>query len=120
MNGPGAYLLLLAGCLVVTAPLEWVLGARGWRSPRRLAGAVLPVAVVFAAWDLWGIIRGSWWYDARYISGVHVGPMPVEELLFFLVIPVCGVLTYEAVGRCLQWASRASRGGPDGPGGGNA
>jgi lycopene beta-cyclase len=27
------YLLLMAGCLIVTLPLEFVFGARVWRSP---------------------------------------------------------------------------------------
>ena len=27
--------------------------------------------------------------------------MPVEELVFFVVIPICGLLTYEAVGQVL-------------------
>jgi len=30
---------------------------------------------------------------------VHVGNVPIEELLFFLVIPTCAVLTLEAVRR---------------------
>ena len=31
-----------------------------------------------------------------------LGLMPLEELLFFLVVPVCGLLTYEAVGYVLS------------------
>ena len=29
--------------------------------------------------------------------------MPIEELLFFVVIPVCGLLTYNAVEVILTW-----------------
>jgi hypothetical protein len=35
--------------------------------------------------------------------------MPVEELVFFIVIPICGLLTYEAVGRILARRERAGR-----------
>jgi hypothetical protein len=28
--------------------------------------------------------------------------MPVEELVFFVVVPICGLLTYGAVGRVLR------------------
>jgi lycopene cyclase domain-containing protein len=100
------YAALLAGCLVITLPLELVLGARVYRSPRRLARALLPTLVVFVVWDLVGIARGHWSYAARYVTGVHLGSMPLEELLFFVVIPVCGLLTYEAVGRVLALAGR--------------
>jgi lycopene beta-cyclase len=27
--------------------------------------------------------------------------MPIEELVFFIVVPICGLLTYEAVGQVL-------------------
>lgn len=41
--------------------------------------------------------------------------MPLEELVFFVVIPVCGLLTYEAVGQVLAYGRRVldrRRGGP--------
>lgn len=93
------YLILLAGCLLVTLPLEFVFGARVWRSPRRLLLSMLPMLVVFLTWDVLGIVRNHWWYEPRFISGLHIGPLPLEELLFFLVIPICALLSYEAVGR---------------------
>lgn len=96
------YLILLGSCLVLTLPLELILGARVYRSPRRLLAALAPMLVLFLAWDLFGIWRGHWWYQQRFISGIHIGPLPLEELLFFLVIPVCGLLTYEAVGRVIS------------------
>lgn len=108
------YLLLMAACLVVTLPLEFVFGARVYRRPRRLLLAVLPVVVLFGVWDVVGILRGHWDYNPRYISGIHLGPMPLEELVFFVVIPVCGLLTYEAVGQVLKKATGRT---PDGAGG---
>ena len=95
------YAALLGACLLVTLPLEMVLGARVYRRPRALAVALLPVVVVFVVWDLVGIARDHWAYSARFTTGLDLGPMPVEELAFFVVIPVCGLLTYEAVGLVL-------------------
>ena len=96
------YLLLMAACLVVTLPLELVLGARVWRRPGRLARAVLPPAVVFSLWDVAAIARHHWTYSRRYTTGwILPGRLPVEEVVFFLVIPVCGLLTFEAVRRLL-------------------
>lgn len=98
------YLLLMAGCLLVTLPLEFVLGARVYRRPRRTLLAMAPMLVVFVLWDVVGIVRGHWTYEPRFISGIHLGVLPLEELVFFLVIPLCGLLTYEAVGRVLALA----------------
>ncbi|WP_141211241.1 lycopene cyclase domain-containing protein [Enemella dayhoffiae] len=96
------YLLLMAGCLLITLPLEFVIGARVWRRPRRLLLALLPTVLLFSVWDVAGIIRNHWSYNERYVSGIHLGVMPLEELVFFIVIPICGLLTYEAVGQVLR------------------
>ncbi len=110
------YLLVLAACVLITLPLElgperFGLGARVWRRPRRLAKAVLPVAAVFVAWDLWATGRGTWGFGERYTIGVNLpGGMAVEELAFFVVIPVCGRLTLETVRRMLALlAARRAR-----------
>jgi lycopene beta-cyclase len=92
------YLILMAACLVITLPLEFVFGARVWRRPRRLAMALLPVITVFVLWDVLAIAREHWTYAARYTTGVELpGALPIEELAFFVVIPICGLLTLEAV-----------------------
>ena len=103
------YLILMGACLAVTAPLE-LLGARVYRRPARLARAVLPVAAVFLAWDALAIAGGVWTYNPRYLTGPRLPfRIPVEELVFFLVIPVCGILAYacvQALGR--RWRARCS------------
>jgi lycopene cyclase domain-containing protein len=94
------YLALLLGCLIGTAPLEIWLGARVYRQWRRLIFSVLPTVVVFGAWDLYAINRHQWRYADHWLVGVRLpGSLPLEELLFFLVIPTCAILTLEAV-RC--------------------
>jgi lycopene cyclase domain-containing protein len=91
------YLIVLGLCLAVTVPLEF-LGAGVYRQPWRLMRAVVPVALVFLAWDAVAIVAGVWTYNGDYISGIHLPfRLPVEEALFFVVIPVCALLTYNAV-----------------------
>jgi lycopene cyclase domain-containing protein len=102
------YLIVLGACLAVTAPLE-LLGARVYRRPVRLARAVLPVAFVFAVWDVVAVAAHVWGYNARYVTGWRLPfGLPVEEALFFLVIPLCAVLTYECV-RVLSERFRPAR-----------
>ena len=53
-----------------------------------------------------------WWYNPRYILGVIcAGELPLEEVLFFVVIPVCGLLTYSAVDAMLSVLRRSSHEG---------
>jgi lycopene cyclase domain-containing protein len=92
------YLGVLGMCVLVTLPLEFLFEARVWRRPRRLMVALVPASALFVAWDLWASSTGVWSFSRRYTIGVTVpGGMAIEELLFFLVIPTCGLLTLEAV-----------------------
>lgn len=97
------YLLLMAGCVVLTLPLEVVLGARVWRRPRRLVATLVGPVVVFSGWDV-AAIAGHWWHYAdRYVTGVDLpGRLPVEEVVFFVVVPVCALLTFEVVSAALE------------------
>lgn len=99
------YLILMGACVLITAPLE-VFGSGVYRQLRRAAGAVLPVAIVFIAWDVLAIASEVWTYNPRYLIGLNIGVLPIEELLFFIVIPLCGLLTYSAVSNILAWVSR--------------
>lgn len=94
------YLVVLGICLIGTLPLEFLIGARVYRQPRRLVLTLVPVAVVFSLFDI-GSIHWHWWHYAhQYVSDINLpGELPLEELLFFIVIPICSLLTYEAVGR---------------------
>lgn len=108
----GQYLLLLLGCLVLTLPLEFLLGARVYRRPRRLGLTLLIAVPGFVVWDLIAAGRRVWWFSSEYVVGWRVLGLPIEEWLFFLVVPICALLTYEAVGGvlgALRHGARRSR-----------
>ena len=55
-------------------------------------------------WDAYAVRRGHWWFDAVQVTGkIAVARIPVEELAFFIVIPICAVLTFEAVRSMWGW-----------------
>jgi lycopene cyclase domain-containing protein len=97
------YLALLVGCLVVTAPLEIVLRVRVYARWRRLLLALLPELVVFLAWEVYAVARGHWTYDPGQVLPARIAGMPVEEIAFFLVVPTCAVLAFEAVRKVTGW-----------------
>ena len=104
------YLLLLACCLLITLPLEFVLSARVYRRAVGLAFAIIPVVIIFSIWDIVGILRDHWSYSPRFTTGWKlIFGMPIEELVFFVVVPICGLLTYEAVGQVLRRTQRRSK-----------
>ena len=100
------YLIVLAACLAITLPLE-IFRPGVYRQAWRATRAVLPVAAVFVLWDEVAICTHIWTYNRAYISGVTIpSQMPIEEVLFFLVIPLCALLTYNAVSAILERINR--------------
>jgi lycopene cyclase domain-containing protein len=100
------YLIVLAACLVITLPLE-IFGDGVYRQLRRTVRAVLPVTAVFLLWDEAAVGAHVWTYNLAYIVGAVIPfQIPIEEVLFFVVVPLCGLLTYNAVSTILQRFNR--------------
>jgi lycopene beta-cyclase len=96
------YLLVLAACVAATLPLELLFGARVWRRPKRLAGVLAGPVIIFCLWDVAAIAHHQWHYGGRYVTGVDLpGHLPIEEVAFFVVVPVCALLAFDVVSRML-------------------
>lgn len=105
------YLLVMAVCVLITLPLEFAFRARVYRRPRRLLAALAVPVAIFVVWDVIAIARGHWDYNPTYVTGWTIPPnLPVEELVFFVVIPICALLTYEAVTWILGRRAEAGEG----------
>jgi len=99
-----SYLAVLAGCLAGALWLEPVLRVNVLRRWRRLLLTVVPVVVVFVLWDLVAIAAGHWTFDPNQTTGVVLpGGVPVDEVLFFVVVPLCTILGFEAVRAVRGW-----------------
>lgn len=99
-----SYLAVLAGCLVGALWLEPVLRVNVLRRWRRLLLTVTPVVIVFVLWDLAAIAAGHWTFDPRQTTGILLpGGLPVDEVLFFVVVPFCAILGFEAVRAVRGW-----------------
>ena len=58
-------------------------------------------------WDLAATHAGHWWFDGAQTLPWSAGGLPLEEIAFFVVIPLVSVLTYEAV-KVVRHGHRAS------------
>lgn len=96
------YLAVLAGCLAGALWLEPALRVGVLRQWRRLLMTLAPVVAIFVVWDLLAIAAGHWSFDPAQTTGVvFPGGLPLDELLFFVVVPICAVLGFEAVRKVL-------------------
>ena len=98
-----AYVLVLAGCLAAAIWLEPIFQVNVFRRWRRLLLTLLPVVLIFAAWDIAAIAAGHWHFDETQMTGIVLpGGLPFDEVLFFAVVPICAILGFEATRAVLR------------------
>ncbi len=68
------------------------------RRAKRAFLSIAPTAFVFLIWDYYAVTSGHWFFDKDQVVGIY-GPsgIPLEEFLFFLVVPLAALMTIEAV-----------------------
>ena len=59
-----------------------------------LFSALLASATLFILWDIYFTYLGIWGFNSEYHSGILVRNLPLEEILFFIIIPFCCLFTY--------------------------
>jgi len=99
-----AYLGVLVFIVLATGWLEIVLRTRVYRRWIRLLLSLMVPVTVFVIWDLYAIAEGHWGFDPDTTTGILLpGALPIEELLFFVVIPIASILSLEAVRSVKGW-----------------
>ncbi|NYD58285.1 lycopene cyclase domain-containing protein [Nocardioides marinisabuli] len=92
-----SYVAMLVFCLVGTLWLVPAFRLDVLRQPRRLALTVLAAGTPFLLWDLGATAAGHWHFDDEQTLPWRVAGLPLEEIAFFVVIPLVSVLTLEGV-----------------------
>ena len=96
-------LLFISGCAIFVTLLFKIRVARFWQRFLLVDVAVLSV---YLAWDFWAISRRNWYFDPEQILGFYVlHKLPVEEFLFFIIVPLMTVLTYLALKKLTRWGA---------------
>jgi len=88
---------MLAFVLIGILPLHRYYRLDVLRQPLRLLAAIVPAAALFVVWDLAATAAGQWHFDPAQTFAARLWGLPLEEYAFFVVIPLAGILTFEAV-----------------------
>jgi lycopene cyclase domain-containing protein len=64
---------------------------------KRLFPAISIVAVLFIIWDQLFTQEKIWGFTPEYLQGIYLGDLPLEEVLFFFVVPYACVFIYEVL-----------------------
>ena len=92
------YIAMLAFTVAGSFWLEIALKVGVLRRIKRLAYSLTSVAIIFLCWDAYAISHKHWQFDEKQMLGI-VGPfhIPLEEYLFFIIVPIASVMTLEGV-----------------------
>lgn len=89
------YALVVAG--LVPFILSFWPGLNFYRNLRALSLSLFLIVVIFGFWDIFAVWRGHWFFDASGVGNLRIINLPLEEWLFFVVIPFCCIFTWEVI-----------------------
>ena len=59
--------------------------------------AMVITGILFIVWDMYFADLGVWGFNANYVTGIYIGNLPIEEILFFFCIPYACVFTFHCL-----------------------
>lgn len=74
-----------------------------------LIPSFLITATLFLIWDHFFTIWGVWGFSATYTTGIKLGVLPLEEILFFFTVPYASIFIYAFVNKFWPKASLFDR-----------
>ena len=92
------YVAMLTFTVVGSFWLELILKIKVLKRIKRALMSIIPVAIPFIICDAYAIANGHWKFDPDQTLGIY-GPfgIPLEEVLFFLIVPMAAIMTIEGV-----------------------
>ncbi len=91
------YWLLLLGSLAFPFSYTFEKRISFFKTWKYLFPAIGLTAIFFIIWDHYFTINAVWSFNDKYITGIKIYDLPIEEIMFFIIIPYCCVFIYESL-----------------------
>lgn len=62
-----------------------------------LLPAIIITGLAYCIWDSWFTSLGLWGFNGHFITGIHMGNLPLEEIMFFVCIPYACLFTFDTL-----------------------
>jgi lycopene cyclase domain-containing protein len=59
--------------------------------------SILVVGFCYLLWDVLVTAQGEWSFNSRYLTGIEILNLPLEEIMFFITVPYSCLFIYEVV-----------------------
>jgi lycopene cyclase domain-containing protein len=99
VNNQYTYFIILAASLAGPLLLSFDKKVAFYTKWKYAFPAMVIPALLYIAWDIFFTGKGVWSFNENYITGIKLYNLPIEEVLFFFVVPYCCVFIYECI-RC--------------------
>lgn len=64
---------------------------------RMLLPSIVLMMLIFIPWDIWFTDWSVWQFNSDYIFGVKIFQLPIEEWMFFIIVPFSCVFIHEVL-----------------------
>jgi lycopene cyclase domain-containing protein len=97
LNQQYTYFIILAASFIGPFVLSFDKKVAFYKKWKYLFPAILFTALIYIVWDFYFTAQGVWSFNEKYITGFKIYNLPVEEVLFFFIVPYCCVFIYECI-----------------------
>jgi lycopene cyclase domain-containing protein len=95
--GKWTYALLLIGSILIPLLRSFETRVRFYEKWKPLFIGILVMMLIFIPWDILFTRLNVWSFNPDYVTGIYIVNLPLEEWLFFIIIPYCCVFIYEVL-----------------------
>ena len=99
MNAHFTYFLILGASIIGPFALSFDKKVMFYKKWKYLFPAMVLPALFYVIWDIYFTSKGVWSFNENYITGLKLINLPIEEVLFFIIVPYCCIFIYECI-RC--------------------
>ncbi len=68
-----------------------------YRKTKALFSTLGLIILIYGTWDVYATWRGHWSFNPIGVYTIRIFGLPIEEVLFFVVIPFCCIFTWEVL-----------------------
>jgi len=88
------YMVFLIVVFLSCITVKLILGLRLFESKKHAVLTLGSLFVIGSALDSLALVRGYWSYQQKFLVGVTIGLMPLEEYVFMVVIPLLTITVF--------------------------
>ena len=90
-----AYLLINILIVIIPLLMSFERKIKFYKNYNNLTFSMFSVGVPFLIWDIIAENKGDWMFNNKFICGLKIFNLPIEEILFFITVPYSIMFLYE-------------------------